>query len=380
MSSGDSSAMSANGAGVVMTTATAPALDAGAAVRRGQIDVETAHRPGRGVVVIAVLALAAVAAAIAAFASREGAGLTPDSRGYLLVAEQIQLGNGLTMLDGDGKKVPLTHCPPLYPLSLWAGGAMMNGDRAAAARVIGIALFALNVALAGMIAWRASGRSAAAAMLAAGLTAVGLDLVLVHSMVWTEPMFILATFAALYFLGTFIDSGNRGMLVISAIFAATSFGTRYAGASLVLTCGLLLMFGQSPRRTWAQRIVDAFIHGSISCFAMFAFLIRNAQKTRDADGHAFAVHLPNRSDVKNALVTVAGWVVPVWPSDTTPMVLVLAMMAFGLLVAAIVVGLLFIAARNARAGRDASITGNANTNNANAAAKRSAPAVARFAR
>src|SRR3954452_22259379 len=43
------------------------------------------------------------------------------------------------------------------------------------------------------------------------------------------------------------------------------------------------------------------------------------------------------------------------------MVLGPAMMAVGLIVAAVVVGVLFIAARNARARRDTSIAGNANT-------------------
>src|SRR5687768_1519103 len=99
-----------------------------ATVRRGDDDVarETRGRGrgrGRGVAIAGVAIFAVVAAAIAAFVTREGPGLTPDSRGYLLVAEQIHLGNGVTMLDGDGKKVPLTHCPPLYPIMLWAGDA-----------------------------------------------------------------------------------------------------------------------------------------------------------------------------------------------------------------------------------------------------------------
>ena len=351
------------GAGTMKTEATAatgaePVLTA--VTVRGTEVARTHEGRRRAIVGVAIFAL--LAAAIAAFATREGSGLTPDSRGYLLVAEQIHLGNGLTMLDGDGKKVPLTHCPPQYPLMLWAGGTMAGGGAggagasfeqaaAGAGRAMGIALFALNVALVGMIAWRASRGSAGAAtatLLAAGLTAFALDILLVHSMVWTEPMFILATFGALYFLGRFIDGGGRGMLILSAIFAAMSFGTRYAGASLVLTCGLLLMFGH-PRRTWVQPFVDAFIHGAISCFLMFAFLARNAASTRDADGHAFAVHLPNRSDLKNSLITVAGWFFPAWPSDATPVILIVAMMGLGLLVAVAVLGFLLVSARRGRA-------------------------------
>jgi hypothetical protein len=69
----------------------------------------------------------------------------------------------------------------------------------------------------------------------------------------------------------------------------------------------------------------------LSAGVMFAWLARNAMTTKDADGHAFAVHLPNRSDVKNALVTVAGWVVPM--GDTASKAVVIAMMAIGLIVA-----------------------------------------------
>ena len=309
-------------------------------------DVRVADRTGRGVAMAGVLLLALFAAATAAFATREGAGLTPDSRGYLLVAEQVQLGHGLKMLDGDGKRVPLTHAPPLFPLMLWAGDALFAGDMHAAARAINVTLFALNVVVVGMMAWRASNRSAVAAILGAGLAAVGLDLVLVHSMVWTEPTFLFCTFASVYCLGRYLDHGRIGALAVAAVFAALAFATRYAGAGLMLASGLLVLFAAPRGKGYGRRIVDAAVYSLLSAGVMFAWLAKNALTTRDADGHAFAVHLPNRSDVKNALVTVAGWVVPM--GDTSSVPLVLATMVFGLVVGLGVLVLLFKASRTAR--------------------------------
>jgi hypothetical protein len=308
--------------------------------------VRVASRGNRGVAIVGVVFLAIVAAALAAFATREGPGLTPDSRGYLLVAEQLQLGHGLKMLDGDGKKVPLTHAPPLFPLMLWSGDALLAGDRHAAARAINVALFALNVLLAGMMAWRASNRSAVAAILAAGLAAVGLDLVLVHSMVWTEPTFLFCTFASVYCLGRYLDDGRVGPLAVAAVFAGLAFATRYAGAALMLASGLLVLFAAPRSKNFVRRIADAFVYSLLSAGVMFVWLARNAMTTRDADGHAFAIHLPNRSDVKNALVTVAGWVVPM--GDTSSTWVVVATMAFGMLVGLGVLVLLVTAWRNGR--------------------------------
>ena len=142
MSSSDSP-MAAGGAGaaVNMTTTTTADEPAVRDRRAAVADMRDEHAAdaldtgsGRGTALLAVFILAIIAATIAAFATREGPGLTPDSRGYLLVAEQIHLGHGVTMLDGDGKKVPLTHCPPLYPIMLWAGDALLPGDPDAAAR------------------------------------------------------------------------------------------------------------------------------------------------------------------------------------------------------------------------------------------------------
>src|SRR5687767_8741164 len=80
--------------------AVGPATGAGVDASRGRED----GRGGQlGLAIVGVALLALLAVAIATIATREGPGLTPDSRGYLVVAEQVSLGHGLKMLDGDGK-------------------------------------------------------------------------------------------------------------------------------------------------------------------------------------------------------------------------------------------------------------------------------------
>ena len=363
MATGDSSAL---GAGAAATAATAAARTSGPAGHEGDVRgaagaprhaaADAARRPGRaGAAIGGVVIVAIVAALIAAFATREGAGLTPDSRGYLLVAEQIALGHGLVMLDGDGKRVPLTHCPPLYPAMLWAGDKLLPGGPQAAARGMNVALFALNVALVGLLSWRASGRSAAAAILGAALAAVALDLLLIHSMVWTEPTFLLCTFASLYALGKYLDTGRVAPLALAALLAGLAFATRYAGAALMLASGLLVLF--ASRNAWGRRIGDAFVYSALSAGGMFLWLLGNARNTRDADGHAFAVHLPTISDVKNALTTVAGWAIGWYPPEGTPKRIIMAAMVFGLLVALGAAALLFRVLRDARRARLATAAG-----------------------
>lgn len=354
MASTDSSALDAAGASAAPA---AMQTTASAGLQGDQRDAAGAHALGaeasrvarRGVAIAGVIIFALLAAAIAAFATREGAGLTPDSRGYLLVAEQIALGHGVVMLDGSGNKVPLTHCPPLYPIMLWAGDVLLPGSPQAAARLMNIAFFALNVALVGLLAWRASNRSAVAVILAAGLAAVANDLLLIHSMVWTEPTFLFCTFASLYCLGKYLDTGRVGVLVLAAALAGVAFATRYAGAALMLASGLLVLLG--TRKAWGRRILDAAIFSAISAGGMLLWLFRNAQNTRDADGHAFAVHLPNTSDAKNALTTVASWAIAWYPPEGTPKRVLIAAMVFGLLVALGAAALLVRMLRSARRTR-----------------------------
>jgi 4-amino-4-deoxy-L-arabinose transferase-like glycosyltransferase len=168
-------------------------------------------------------------------------------------------------------------------------------------------------------------------------------------MVWTEPTFLICTFASIYCLGKYLDTGRLAPLALAGVLAGLAFATRYAGAALMLASGLLVLFAAPRAKGFVRRVGDAFVYSLLSAGAMFAWLARNAMTTRDADGHAFAVHLPNRSDVKNALTTVAGWVVPM--GDTASTAVVLATMVFGLIVALGALVLLIKTARNARRAR-----------------------------
>src|SRR5207248_8022349 len=65
---------------------------------------------------IAAIALPLLGAAVVLLVTRDGPGLSPDSRGYLVAAELAAHGQGVSIRSGDGKIVPLTHLAPLYAL------------------------------------------------------------------------------------------------------------------------------------------------------------------------------------------------------------------------------------------------------------------------
>src|SRR4051794_22363658 len=79
---------------------------------------------GRFFLSAAVVSIAGMLAL--AYATQSGAGLSPDSRGYLSSARFILQGKGISNLDGNGTVVPLTHFAPLYPILLAGSGA--GGD------------------------------------------------------------------------------------------------------------------------------------------------------------------------------------------------------------------------------------------------------------
>src|SRR2546428_5404030 len=66
----------------------------------------------------ATIALAVFTFAAVVWITRRGPGFSPDSRGYLMAAECAASGRGVSILNGDGTLVPLTHLAPLYAVLL----------------------------------------------------------------------------------------------------------------------------------------------------------------------------------------------------------------------------------------------------------------------
>ena len=91
-----------------------------------------------------------------AFATRLGAGISPDSTVYVDAANNLKMGRGLSVQSGPDEFTPLTHFPPLFPALLALLGSL-GFDASSGARWLNVLLFGGNIFL--LVAGNATNRA-----------------------------------------------------------------------------------------------------------------------------------------------------------------------------------------------------------------------------
>lgn len=257
---------------------------------------------------VAVIALGAAAAVL--LMTRHAMGLSNDSALYLGSADNLLHGHGLKMPYGRGGPRALTHFPPLYPLALAALGAA-GLSLVQAARWLGAVLYAANVALAAAAVRRAHPRARAAPVLAALLTAVAGDLLFVHAMAWSEPLYLALTTAAFILVAGHLraDDGRTARAAAAGALLGLAWLTRYVGAAPIAAAVLALLLGGARGR----RVRDAAVAAAFACAPMAAWMARNRLVGGAATNRELAWHPPTLATLKVGWAMGAWWLLPTIP-------------------------------------------------------------------
>jgi 4-amino-4-deoxy-L-arabinose transferase-like glycosyltransferase len=254
---------------------------------------------------LAVLcALGLLAAASIWVATPWGVGVEYDSVFYWSAAENLLAGRGLGRLDGGGDLIPLTHFPPLYPLTLAALSGASGTSVAEAARLISAALFGLNVFLLG----RAVLALVHSKWLALGAALTGLlapTLLERHLWALSEPLYFTWLLGSLFCLVRSIDEPGRRWLLAAAVTAGLAALTRYAGLP-VLATGLIvsLAAGARPRR---GRLDRALIYTLTAAALPAAWQIRNLVLAGTTTNRVLLFHPLQGAQLREAGSTLARW-------------------------------------------------------------------------
>src|SRR5688500_17101008 len=179
----------------------------------------------------AIWILPLLGAAIVLFVTRDGAGLSPDARGYLLGARHLASGKGCTILNGECVQEPLTQFAALYSMLL-APAEMVGISATTWSRFLNAALFAVSISLVARLARRCGG-SWNVSMVCAALFAFAPDLLFLHSLVLSEPTFIACALAAFLLLGAYLEEGARWKLIAASIALAATLAVRYSAPPLI---------------------------------------------------------------------------------------------------------------------------------------------------
>jgi hypothetical protein len=235
------------------------------------------------------------------FTRHSGIGISPDSVTYYSVA--VNICNHFSFTDFNG--APLVDFPVGYPLLL-AGLMWLTGfSPLLAAPVINIVLITGAILFTSIIIDGYQKRSSVYKIIFLSVLACSPALLEVYSMLWSETVFIFLSL--LFFIASrhYFKSHNTISVLWMAIIAAFAFLTRYAGISLVVTGGFLLLFDGSL--SIRKKIKHLLFFGCLSCSLTTINLILNHHTTASLTGvreKALRSVGENISQVSN---TVAEW-------------------------------------------------------------------------
>ncbi|HEY2850020.1 MAG TPA: glycosyltransferase family 39 protein [Gemmatimonadaceae bacterium] len=218
-----------------------------------------------------------------------GPGLDPDALSYLGAGSSLGHGHGLRVpsasWSSNDSTAPLVHFPPGFPAAIAvgvaAGASPMNTARFIEASAAAVTTVAIMLA------------ASAAAGPAAGIAAIGVAaatpaLLMVHSSVLSEPLFLalLALFTWQLARERHTQDTKRTLLLGALAAAATL--VRYAGASLVLAVVAEAWWtvDGSWRTTWRARARRAFVAAELPVVALAIWTFtrphsEDAEKIRD---------------------------------------------------------------------------------------------------
>jgi 4-amino-4-deoxy-L-arabinose transferase-like glycosyltransferase len=248
-------------------------------------------------------------------ATPEGLGLSDDSIAYIAGARSLLAGNGYreAWLLSNG---PVTHFPPGFSSALaffgWFGLDPLRG-----ARFLNALLFGLNAGLLGVLVWRMT-PSLTAGLIIAGLFIANSEMLQVHAVAMSEPLFILFTLCAIWNFDLYFEfppsSLGRGIagewwwLVACGVFSGFAYLTRYAGLALVAT---FIVATCILRTSWRKRFtsIGIFLAGFLPWAVGWA--IRNAIVAGNTTNRAFVWHPVIADNLQIARYQISQFLIPV---------------------------------------------------------------------
>jgi hypothetical protein len=227
---------------------------------------------------LAVLVVAAVI--VMWWVTVQGVGIDTDSITYVDAAMAMRQGQGFAPY---GERI--THYPPLYPAVLAIAG-YVESDLWKAARGLHIAVFATNVALIGALGRMATGSAVAGVM--AGLVCFFAPVVYVHSIAWSEPLFITLTTLGTILLSRYFVDGRPSSLYGASVGFGLAALTRYVGLVFIpVAVGCTVTLGSRPVK---RRLIDAAGLALVAGLPLSGWVLFNLVTANSATNRQLRLH------------------------------------------------------------------------------------------
>ena len=249
------------------------------------------------------LLLSLVGMAELLYTTRTGPGVSPDSVQYIYSARTFAEGRGFLSIYVDGGNGAVTHYPPGYSMALAiAAFCIPGGSLTSAGTGLGILLWGINLFLVMWLMHRYTGRTALALVVGFFLM-TSLDLLRIHEMVWSEPLFFLLSLLALWKIADYCGTLRPRDLVIAIVCTALAAITRYIG--VVLICSVAWVVLVRTPGGFMQRFRRAAIIGTLSALPLLVWLVRGKLMADSMTNRSVGYH-PMTTDYWNDLLETLG--------------------------------------------------------------------------
>lgn len=261
------------------------------------------EKPRFALLLLVLIAIMGILALV--ITTRWGIGASPDSVVYLGGARSISSGQGYRYPSWDGLGEPVTHFPPFYPLIL-AIGDLIGIDPLHGARLLNLFLFAANILLFGFILIKNESESGWLFTLGTFIVLTSTPMLTIHSMAWSEPLFLLQGFVSLLVLAAYLQTQRILLLLTSALLAGLAILTRYAGVVFVVAgfFGLLLMGTSS----FGKRAVNGLVYGVLGIIPGCVWVLRNQWIAGTATNREIIYHPISVAKLMGGVRTMAKWI------------------------------------------------------------------------
>ena len=257
-------------------------------------------------VFVALLLISVIGFLLILQATPEGAGLSDDSIAYIAGARSIAAGDGYREAWLESNQ-PVTHFPPAFP-SVLAFFGFLGIDPLHAARYVNAFLFFLTAGLLGILAWRMT-PSLTAGLVLAGLFILCGDLLQVHAMAMSEPLFIFLSLLSFWMFDLYFERHHHWLwLIACGTFAGMAYLTRYSGLALVATFVVALLI---LHKSWKQRFVSTAIFIAATLPWILGWTIRNRAVAGNSTNRVLAWHPLTSENLRIGLRTVADAFFPI---------------------------------------------------------------------
>ena len=260
----------------------------------------------RFAIFIALLLISVLGFIFVLLATPEGAGLSDDSIAYIAGARSMVAGQGYREA-WLASNQSVTHFPPAFPAVLAFFG-FLGIDPLHAARYVNAFLFFLTAGLLGILVWRMT-PSLTAGLVIAGLFVLSGDLLQVHAVAMSEPLFIFVSLLSFWMFDLYFERDHHWLwLIACATLVGIAYLTRYSGLALVATFGVALFI---LHKTWKQRFTSIGIFVAATLPWILGWSLRNRSVADNATNRTFAWHPLTSENLEIGLRTVADAFIPV---------------------------------------------------------------------